>query len=163
MARKEKLVVIDDVDDKNRDKGKIFKIKEMPASQGEWWATRAIQGVIRAGVEVPDYVRGAGMAGVALLGLRAFAHLPQDELKGLMDEMFGCISIVRDKAHTDMAFALLEDDIEEVTTRLRLRDEVIQLHTGFSFADEKWISGSSAGTTNGSTSNTQTSPEQSVQ
>jgi hypothetical protein len=29
---------------------------------------------------------------------------------------------------------LVENDIEEVTTRLRLRDEVLILHTGFSVA-----------------------------
>lgn len=132
--RKEKYVTIDA---EGRDKGKMFFIKEMPASQAERWAFRAFQALARTGADLPDTVAGSGMAGIAVVGLKALGTMPYLEAVELMEEMFSCIRIVRDKNHPETAFPLMEEDIDEISTRLFLRGEVFELHTGFSFAGEK--------------------------
>lgn len=129
----------------NRDEGKLFKITEMPAAQAEFWAARALQAIARAGVDLPDYVRGAGMAGVAMVGLRGFGTLPVMDMKELMDEMFACVQICRTKDQ-NAASQLIDLDIEEVATRVYLRDKIFELHTGFSLAGESQTSDSSAAT-----------------
>ena len=129
--RKTKLVTIDA---EGRDKGKTFQVTEMSASQAERWAFRAFQALVKSGADIPDHVVGSGMAGMAQVGLRALGNTPYYEATELMDEMFACIKIIRDRSHPDMAFPLMEEDIEEVSTRVLLRTEVFELHTGFSMA-----------------------------
>ena len=51
----------------------------------------------------------------------------------LMERMFACIQI-KEKAFIRN---VTEDDIEEVGTRLKLRMECFELHTGFSFSDAR--------------------------
>ena len=78
----------------------------------------------------------------------AFSNRPAMELadrlagyaEPLMDEMFRCIQIQPDPRKPEVVRPLIDngtegDDIEEVATRLRLRSEVINLHTGFSMSD----------------------------
>ena len=140
MARKTKVVTVpldtkDTPEDKlNRDAGRAYFLKEMPASQAERWAFRVVQALIRSGAEVSDHVAGSGMAGLAQIGLRAFANMAYHEAVELMEEMFQCITIIRDKSHPEMTFPIMEEDIEEVSTRFLLRTEVFELHTGFSLA-----------------------------
>ena len=143
MGRKTKNVTIDA---EGRDKGKTYLLTEMPASQAERWAFRAFQALARAGVDIPENVSGAGMAGLAVVGLRALGSMSYLEAADLMDEMFSCVKIVRDKSHADLASPLIEEDIEEVATRLFLRGEVFELHTGFSFAGVKQNSTSTPAT-----------------
>ncbi len=45
--------------------------------------------------------------------------------------MFTCIKIIPSPDKPDVTRALLESDIEEVMTRVLLRREVWELHTGF--------------------------------
>ena len=129
--RKVKYVTIAD---EGRDKDKTFQLTEMPASQAERWAFRVFQALARTGVDVPEHMAGSGMAGMAIIGLKALGNMPFFEASELLEEMFACIKIVRDKSHPEMAFALMEEDIEEVSTRVTLRTEVFELHTGFSMA-----------------------------
>jgi hypothetical protein len=132
MSRKVKYVTIEA---DNRDKGKLFKIDEMSASQAEAWAMRVGQALSRAGQEVPDSVMSAGMAALSqVLLARAFGCMSYTDAMVLMGEMMDCVTIVRDPTHKDIAYRLMEEDIEEVQTRLYLRAEVLELHTGFSFA-----------------------------
>lgn len=151
--RKEKIITITE---EGRDQGKTFVIKEMPASQAEWWAIRVFQAVTRAGIDIPENISGSGMAGVFVMGLRGFANLPPGDLKDLMDEMFDCIFIQRG-GDKNMVMKLLEEDIQEVATRLKLRGEVFELHTGFSLAGGSTTSASPA-TSPSNTSSTPTSP-----
>jgi hypothetical protein len=74
----------------------------------------------------------AGMAGfAALLGtVGSFLAGPRDEVEALLKEMFDCVSIIMPA--TPEGRPLIEEDIEEVSTRLVLRDEVLELHMGFS-------------------------------
>jgi len=119
------------ITDEGRDKGKVFKITEMPAAQAEKWGIRALLVLQNAGVELPETVKGSGLAGVATLGAAQFFKLPFDDIEPLLDEMMGCVMVIRDPAHPETAFPLVSDDIEEIPTRLKLRAEVIKLHLDF--------------------------------
>lgn len=118
------------ITDKNRDSGKVFVLTEMPASVAERWADRAILAVGHSGANI-DYVKGKGVAGIAVLGFKALFGINEASALALADEMFSCVQIKVPAATRP----LVEDDIEEVTTRWRLRAEVFALHTGFSLAE----------------------------
>lgn len=131
--RKEKTVVIES----GRDKGKMFLIKELPASQVERWATRALFVMMNCGVEVPDNLLSAGLAGIAAVGIKSLTKVPYEQAEPLFDEMMTCIAIVPDprqplvKRGYEGVGAMIEDDIEDVTTRLILRKAVFELHMDF--------------------------------
>lgn len=110
-----------------RDHGKTFRITEMPAAQGEEWALRALNGMARAGLDIPEEIRGLGMISVAIMGFKAFVGMAWADLKPLNDELFDCITCVMPAA----VRPLVVDDTEEIWTRLHLRKEVFELHTGF--------------------------------
>jgi len=128
MARKTALVTIDA---EGRDQGKTFLLREMSASQAEDWAVRVILAAARGGVEIPDDIAQAGLAGVAAMGLKMLGGMRFEDAKPLLDEMFSCIQIVPDPAKPQVVRYLIEDDVEEVVTRLKLRKEVFALHTDF--------------------------------
>lgn len=129
--RKTATVVIDAP---GRDHGRCYLLREMPASQAEKWAVRVFLALSRSGVAIPDDVAASGMAGIALLGMQLFAGIKFEDAEPLLDEMFGCISYIPDPAKPNVVRGLIEDDIEEVATRLRLRKEVFGLHVDFSQA-----------------------------
>jgi len=130
MARKTKTVTIDGGG--GRDAGKVFLLTELPASQAERWATRALMAMARSGVDIPENLENAGIAGLATLGVRALAAMPYDEAEVLLAAMMACVQVIPDPSRPAVVRALIEDDIEEVGTRMLLRGEVIELHTGFS-------------------------------
>lgn len=127
--RRTKVVTITD---EGRDKGKTFLLEEMPAAQAEEWAARALLAVTNAGIDLPDDMEGAGMAAIAVMGLKALVKVKFDDVRPLMVEMMQCVRYAPDPAHPEVVRALLDDDIEEVATRVQLRAEVFSLHTGFS-------------------------------
>ena len=129
MARKEIQVTIQDA---GRDFGKVFKIRELPSTKAEDWAIRAFMGMARAGVEIPEGVEDAGFAGIAVVGLKTVFSMSYDDAKPLLDEMMACVSIIPDPSKPMVERALIDEDIEEVRTRLTLRKEVFDLHTNFS-------------------------------
>lgn len=135
MARKQATVTISKP---GRDFGKVFVITEMSAAAGEEWAGRALFAMLNAGVDIPDNIAGAGLAGVASLGLAALTRVSFDAAKPLLDEMFSCVQI---QPSPSVTRALIEDDIEEVATRLQLRKEVWNLHVDFSIAAGSSTSG----------------------
>lgn len=126
MARRETLVTIDSA---GRDLSKIFKITEMSADRAEAWAYRLLLALAKAGVDVPEDFFSMSMAGVAALGIRAMGGLQWDVAKPLLDEMMSCVQI---QPPSGIARAMFPGDIEEVGTYIRLREEVVALHTGFS-------------------------------
>lgn len=146
----------------NRDSGKTFLLTEMPASQAERWATRAMLSMGRAGIEMPADLENTGMAGIATVGIRALVTMDFTDAEALLDEMMDCIQIVPDPAKPQVTRALVESDIEEVQTRLRLRGGVIALHLGFSIADALSKLGALAKMKLGPSQNTETSPEPSA-
>jgi hypothetical protein len=131
MARKEITITIEDG---GRDDGKVFFIRELSAMKAERWATRALLALMHAGVEMPDDMTDAGFAGIAAVGVRAFARLDFADAEPLMAEMLTCCQIIPDPSRPQVRRALIEDDIEEVSTLFRLRQEVLSLHLGFSLA-----------------------------
>jgi hypothetical protein len=145
MARKTKNVLIEA---EGRDKGKVFRIVEMPASQAEKWATRALLS-LSAGIDVPADMVDQGMAGVAALGIgHIISSIKFHDAASLMDEMFtACVGIFPDPAEQKIwrgpggVGPLMEDDdIQEVATRLFLRKEILELHTNFSLPAIDWTS-----------------------
>jgi thiamine monophosphate kinase len=131
MARKEAKIRIEA---DGRDKGKVFLLREMPAAQGERWALRAFLALARGGAEVPDDVMHSGFAGLSTYGLKLISHMSFDDAESLMAEMFECISIIPDPSRNDFSRGLVEDDIEEIATRVKLRIDVFKLHVDFSKA-----------------------------
>lgn len=124
MARKETTFVADT----GRDAGKQFVITEMSASQAENWAFRVILAVGNAGIEVPEGLASQGMAGLMAIGYMNLLKIPFDAAKPLLDDMMGCVQIV---PSANIRRALIEEDIEEVVTRLQLRKAVWGLHMDF--------------------------------
>jgi hypothetical protein len=137
MARKIKEVTVSDKG--SRDFNKTFIITEMPAAQGEDWAMRALRLAQRSGADIPGGVQ-AGMAGIAAIGILTVLEGSTniDELRPLFSEMMACVKILTDKK-TGHARKLTEDglndDIEEIGTRIMLRKEWLNLHLDFSIAD----------------------------
>ncbi len=128
MARATKTVTIEA---DNRDKGRSYLLTEMSAVKGEKWAFRALSAAQRGGADIPLEALSMGMAGLAVVGIQALMRAQPDEASALLDEMFECVQFVTSSGATR---ALIEDDIDEISTRLLLRSEVIELHTGFSLA-----------------------------
>lgn len=126
MARKTAIITIEA---EGRDKGKVFVLTELPAMQSEQWAGRALFALMNAGVEVPDNIAEAGLAGLAAVGIQALTKVSFEQAKPLFDEMMQCIQI---QPSPKVTRPLIEDDIEEVATILLLRREVLKLHMDFS-------------------------------
>src|SRR5574337_823872 len=85
------------ITDEGRDKGKVFHILEMDADQAEWWAMRVISALIRANPELATtYLEGAGMAALAMAGVKALMMLDPIDAKPLLDQMMTCISVKPD-------------------------------------------------------------------
>lgn len=154
MPRKVERITIED---EGRDKGKIFVLTEMPASQAQKWATRALLAVSNSGAAIakilmmdisPDEkaemiaietkkseeeAKG-GMALLAEAGFEILSRIPEVSALTLMDELFTCVQIQPDPSKTNIVRPLIEDDVEEIITRFKLHMEVFQLHAGFSLA-----------------------------
>jgi hypothetical protein len=128
MARKEIYYTFED---KGRDLGKTFFIREMSATQAEWWAIRAGMAMARGGVELPDNFADMGIAAMAGTGLKMVSQIPPLEAKPLLDELIECIQFVPDASNQNIKRKLIDDDIEEIATRLKLRMEVFKLHVDF--------------------------------
>ncbi|EMM0835468.1 hypothetical protein RVV06_001456 [Enterobacter ludwigii] len=128
MARKELYYT---VEDKGRDNGKKFYIREMSATQAEWWAIRAILAMANNGINLPDNLSDMGMAGMAKVGLEMVAKIPPEDARPLLDELMKCVQAVPNPADQNIKRPLIDDDTEEVMTRLKLRGEVFKLHVDF--------------------------------
>lgn len=118
------------IDAEGRDQGKEFLITEMSAARAESWAMRAMGAMGRSGVAIPDDILAGGIVAFAAIGLKAFMSAPWSDVGPLLAEMMECVQSVQSAATR----ALVDDDIEEIGTRIKLRDEVLSLHVGFSLA-----------------------------
>jgi hypothetical protein len=139
-----------------RDLGKHFLLTEMPAEQAEKWAIRALLLATNANVQIPAV---QGMAAIALVGLQTLMQgVNFKDVEPLLDEMFQCVQIIPDMKHPDVVRPIFPGDIEEVATRMMLRDEVVKLHLGFSIADalSELTSTSTTSANQDNTKNTQT-------
>ena len=123
MARKDLLFTAE----AGRDKGKVYKITEMPASQGERWAIRLFFALGKAGIETPEDIASKGMAGLFAIGLMALPLIAFEDAEPLLEEMMACVH----RVESAVTRQLVEDDIEEISTRLSLRKATFELHVGF--------------------------------
>jgi len=146
----------------NRDRGKVFHIREMSAAQAERWAIRALQAASRGGVEISEEDQNAGWVKIAEIGLRALAKSNFADIEPLLAEVLSCVSYNYDPSKPGSTRKLnADDDIEEVDTLFRLRQEVFYLHMGFSTSAAP--STSSQTLKPPASLNTQTSQDQSAQ
>lgn len=113
-----------------RDIGKVFILTEMAASKAERWALKALSALVASGVDIPDNVASGGLAAVARMGIQAFGGIKWEDAEPLLEEMFGCV-VYQPGANPDVTRPLIEDDIEEISTRIKLRTELFKLHMDF--------------------------------
>ena len=137
MARKETTFVAET----GRDLGKQFLITEMSASQAENWAIQVILAVGNAGIEIPEGLASQGMSGLMAIGYMNLLKIPFDAAKPLLDEMMNCVQII---PSANIKRKLVEEDIEEVATRLQLRKATWNLHMDFFLNESKLTSESEA-------------------
>lgn len=123
MTRRTREVHIDS--ENSRDHGKTFVITEMPSEDAEWWAFRVLQGIAAADVEID---LNAPLAELAAVGFRGIAQISPEKARPIITEMMDCVKVKMPDGNTRN---LLPSDIEEVATRVKLRMEVFDLHTGF--------------------------------
>ena len=128
------------ITNENRDKGRQFLLTEMPADQAEKWGMRALFLAAQSGADVADGVRAGGLAGVATVAVQTLlGGLRFADAEPLLDEMFGCVQICPDptgRPGTPRSGPILPGEIEEVSTRWRLRKELLELHLGFSIDEQ---------------------------
>jgi hypothetical protein len=110
-----------------RDKGTKFLITEWPAVQIEHWIMRAYFGLGEAGVELPPEVLQLGAIGIAYAIASKAIQMPSALGIQLADELMECVQRVEEK----MTRSLVDNDIEDVSTRLLLKLEVLKLTFGF--------------------------------
>lgn len=128
MARRQLTVTIAD---DNRDKGKVFRITELPVIKAEEWALKALLVLGRSGVDLTPEALAGGFLTIGAMGLRALYGMNFVDAKPILDEMLDCIEILPDPNNRTVARKLVDGDIEEVATLFRLRREVLELHLGF--------------------------------
>jgi hypothetical protein len=116
----------------NRDKGKTFLITEKPAMEIEKWAYRAIMALGSSGIAVSAEIVELGVIGISLLAYQTFMGASFKEIEPLMDQMLECVQMVPSEGVTMPLYA---GSIEEVTTLTLLRKEILELHSGFTFAE----------------------------
>lgn len=125
-----------------RDSGKRFILTEMPAIEGEKWATQALFLLVTAGIQVPETAQGAGMAGLAQVDFNtesplaaiALTRALQDET---LDAWWSCVAYEHDPAQKPQKIIQGAGcQIEEIATINELRVAVLNLHTHF-FSPEK--------------------------
>lgn len=139
MTIKSKVVTIST---DGRDRGKMFRLTEMPADQGEKWAFRALLAMSRGGMQLPAGIFDAGMAGLAsivpyllIVGLRSLHAAQWAELEPLLDEMMTCVKYQPPGGLPPQELISgINSQIEEIRTRVELRKEVLEMHVDPSLA-----------------------------
>lgn len=120
--RKTKTITIED---NNRDKGKTFVITEMDAEKAEYLAFCVLHEI--ALIEGKDETENTGLAGLFEKGMEGIFKIPPDRAKPIFDALMSCVKIKMESIERN----LVASDIEEITTRMRLKMEVFRLHTDF--------------------------------
>lgn len=116
-----------------RDAGKVFIITEMSAWDAEAWGEQVYGAMVRAGLKPLQPGMLSGMAAISVYGISAFMAAPWPEVKPLLAEMIDKCVTKKEEAFP-LGRPLTLDDVEEVATILRLREEALKLHTDFSVA-----------------------------
>lgn len=135
MARKESIFIAES----GRDVGKKFHITEMSATQAEAWAIKALLAIGNSGIDIPEGLIDQGMAGLVAISYMNLLKIPFKVAEPLLEEMMSCVKIMPSDS-SNIKRNLIEDDIEEVATRLQLRKAIWSLHMDFFLNESKSIS-----------------------
>ena len=138
MARKTRVVTVPMFPAcDNRDLGRMFYIEEWPASKADDWIQRLGYAFNKNGGQLPMDLTAIGWEGIAIIGINTFLRGNADPsvMIPIGNELLECVKgIIRDPKFPDVVTSIMPDvDIEEVATRWWLRDQVVSVHTGFSF------------------------------
>jgi len=106
----------------------------MPASNAESWPMQALLALMSSGVDLPAGIEHAGMAAMAEIGMRALSGLKWEIAEPLLAEMWQCVQMMPDPSKPNLVRPLVEEDIEDVMTRMKIRAEIWKLHTDFFMA-----------------------------
>ena len=130
-----------------RDSGKVFLVTEPSATAVEDWGLRALQAMSRNGINVPADIAEGGLGQISAFGLQFIASASGEETKWLMTRLMDCVAYVPDPARPEVwrgvglresasapVGPLMESDIEEAKTRLRLKLEAFEIMFSFSMA-----------------------------
>jgi len=119
------------VTDDGRDKNKVFVLTELPASKAESWAMRVLLAMMSGGVQAPAGFEKMGVAALAQIGIKALVGLKWEVAEPLLAEMWQCVQVMPDPNKPHVVRNLIEEDIEEIATRIKIRAEIWKLHMGF--------------------------------
>ena len=140
-----------------RDKGRVYKITEMSATDGEQWAIECFLAMGSSGIDIPDGVASMGMVGLVEMGLKLLLKIPMEKARPLLDRMMECVEFVPTPSNKQLVRDLIDGYIEEIPTRFLLRKHILELHTSFFDAGEQQTSELAASPESGS-KNTKTRP-----
>ena len=121
-----------------RDQGGVFTLTEKPAWQATEWFLRAMQLLASSGADVPPNIMQSGVAGFITMGigtvLTGLGKAPWSAVKPLLDELDQCITSYQPPGGSQplMGWQVIRGQIQEPSTILLLREEVVSLHLGFS-------------------------------
>ncbi len=132
MRRTRELKIEGDPE-KNRDAGKTFLITEVDAVQSEEWGLRALMALGTGGITVPQEMADAGLMGVALVSYQAFMGAREDAVLPLWREMLPMC--VKQYVSAEVVHPWHPTLVEEVSTLMKLRQQIMELHTGFTLAE----------------------------
>lgn len=137
MGRRHDKVVIER---DGRDKGKVFWITEMSSTQGEYWAGRLLTMLAAGNADVPPGFFSLGFEGCAAwIAVHGLGGINWTVAEPLLAEMMACVTFQPDPSR-NITRALMDEDIEEITTRLALREAWFDTHLGFSIRARYWNS-----------------------
>ena len=131
--RKEIEITIEE----GRDAGKTFRVTEMAVSKLEKWSCRAL--IALFGVNIPDdlakLAKTSNSMALASAVMRGLSGLDWKLAEPLYDELIEQVAIVPNMSHPHNVIKLcsqnLDNHIEELSTIMRLRAEVIALSLNF--------------------------------
>ncbi|QCE34704.1 hypothetical protein FAI40_04690 [Acetobacteraceae bacterium] len=114
------------------DKGKLFFITRMSASDADKWALRFIKALADAGDTVrPDSLE-LGILGIDDKYFDLIGHVEESESEVLLEALLKCCQIKRDPRNPSVEpTKILSVDIEDAQTLSILRRKAYELHTDF--------------------------------
>ena len=120
--RKETEITIEE----GRDKGKEFKITEMPATQADRWVTKTLCLFGHSGQSF-NVLAKMPLSGI----LDAFSKVDYEKAEPLLNELLACASFKKDGIFVAMKGSMVDSVVEDWTTIFRLRIEALKLVVGF--------------------------------
>lgn len=119
------LKSVDIIIEAGRDKGKKFKITEMPAVKMDKWATKALLILGKSG-------NAFNLAQINLEELlKSLSSANYEGVEPLLEELLSCATFERDGVSMTMTSSIADGIVEDWTTLFRLRIEALKLNLGF--------------------------------